>query len=197
MEKKKSPRNKTIDFGEEEGRIYLQRAVAAEELTEERVNVTVLGDMFEAVKHIARESVDLIVADPPYNLDKNFHGNRFAATDSGEYAAYTEKWLNAVLPLLKKNGSVYVCCDWRSSMAIGGVLEKKLKVINRITWQREKGRGAERNWKNGLEDIWFAVNGSRYTFNLEAVKLKKKVIAPYREKGAPKDWTEVCRPDYW
>ena len=47
MEKKKSPRNKTIDFGEEEGRIYLQRAVAAEELTEERVNVTVLGDMFE------------------------------------------------------------------------------------------------------------------------------------------------------
>lgn len=75
MEKKKSPRNKTIDFGEEEGRIYLQRAVAAEELTEERVNVTVLGDMFEAVKHIARESVDLIVADPPYNLDKNFHGN--------------------------------------------------------------------------------------------------------------------------
>lgn len=69
------------------------------------------------------------------------------------------------------------------------ILEKKLEIKNRITWKREKGRGAARNWKNNMEDIWFAVAGRDYTFNLEAVKERKKVIAPYRDKeGKPKDW---------
>lgn len=205
MEKKKSPRNKTIDFGEEEGKIYLERAVAPEDIGEDIVNATVNGDLFEAVKYIKKGCADLIVADPPYNLDKNFHGNKFSATGEKEYADYTEKWLGAVLPLLKDDGSIYVCCDWRSSMVIGNVLAKKLKVLNRITWQREKGRGAERNWKNGMEDIWFAVKSGKYTFHLDAVKLKKKVVAPYREKGAPKDWTEeeggkyrmTCPSNFW
>ena len=72
MEKKKSPRNKTIDFGEEEGRIYIDRAIAPEDIGEDTVNVTVNGDLFEAAKRMKKKSVDLIVADPPYNLDKTF-----------------------------------------------------------------------------------------------------------------------------
>lgn len=205
MEKKKSPRNKTIDFGEEEGRIYIDRAIAPEDIGEDTVNVTVNGDLFEAAKRMKKKSVDLIVADPPYNLDKNFHGNKFAATGAEEYTAYTEKWLDAVLPLLKDDGSIYVCCDWRSSMVIGNVLAKKLKVLNRITWQREKGRGAERNWKNGMEDIWFATRTDDYTFHVDAVKVRRRVRAPYRADGRPKDWEETpdgkfrntCPSNFW
>ena len=70
------------------------------------------------------------------------------------------------------------------------------QVRNRITWQREKGRGANANWKNGLEDIWFATKGKEYTFNLEAVKIRKKVIAPYRVNGKPKDWAETDEGNY-
>ncbi len=205
MEKKKSPRNKTIDFTEAEGRRYLERVVPAAALTGEERDVTVCGDLFAAAARLKKGSVDLIVADPPYNLDKDFHGSRFEKASDEVYAAYTRRWLDAVLPLLKENGSIYVCCDWESSLVVGGVLKEKLRVKNRITWQREKGRGAKRNWKNGMEDIWFAVKSENYTFNLGAVKVKKKVVAPYRENGAPKDWEEsgegryrmTCPSNFW
>ncbi|PWM72755.1 MAG: site-specific DNA-methyltransferase [Bacillota bacterium] len=205
MEKKKSSRNKTIDFTEEEGRRYLERVLPVERLTGEERDVTICGDLFAAAARLKRESVDLIVADPPYNLDKDFHGSRFEKESDEAYAAYTRRWLDAVLPLLKADGSLYVCCDWESSLVIGNVLKEKLRVKNRITWQREKGRGAMRNWKNGMEDIWFAVKSEKYTFHLDAVKVKKKVIAPYRENGAPKDWTEsadgrfrlTCPSNFW
>lgn len=55
-----------------------------------------------------------------------------------------------------------------------------------------KGRGAKSNWKNGMEDIWFAVkNPKEYYFDVESVKMKRKVIAPYKIDGKPKDWDET------
>lgn len=81
-----------------------------------------------------------------------------------------------------------MCCDWKSSPIVGRVLNKYFKIQNRITWQREKGRGAKRNWKNGMEDIWFATVSDEYTFNVEDVKIRRKVVAPYRINGKPKDW---------
>jgi site-specific DNA-methyltransferase (adenine-specific) len=71
-------------------------------------------------------------------------------------------------------------------------MEENLTVLNRITWQREKGRGAQHNWKNAMEDIWFGVKDkNNYYFDVEAVKVKRKVIAPYRVNGKPKDWEET------
>lgn len=59
---------------------------------------------------------------------------------------------------------------------------------NRITWEREKGRGAKTNWKNCSEDIWFCTLNKDYVFNVEDVKLKRKVLAPYTQDNIPKDW---------
>jgi len=85
--------------------------------------------------------------------------------------------------------SVYICGDWQSSAAIHLIVEKYLKVRNRITWEREKGRGAKHNWKNCSEDIWFCTVSDRYTFNSDKVKLKRRIIAPYTHSdGEPKDW---------
>ena len=92
--------------------------------------------------------------------------------------------------------AIYVCCDWETSLIIGRVLGEFFKIRSRITWQREKGRGAKSNWKNGMEDIWFATKSNKYTFNLDAVKIRKKVIAPYRVDGKPKDWTESEKGNY-
>ena len=72
----------------------------------------------------------------------------------------------------------------------------RLIVRNRITWQREKGRGAKANWKNSMEDIWYATVSDEYTFNLKDVMMRRKVIAPYREKGKPKDWIETSKGNY-
>ena len=112
-------------------------------------------------------------------------------------------WLAS--PLLKPDASIYVCCDWESSLIIGSVLPEFFTVRNRITWQREKGRGAKANWKNGMEDIWFATVSDDYVFHLDAVRQRRRVIAPYRVDGAPKDWQETengsfrdtCPSNFW
>ena len=189
----KAGRNKTIDIDIEVGRTYLNRCLKISEpqKTTDIIDKTILGDLFEVVSFIPTKFVDLLIADPPYNLDKNFHGNKFKKTSDELYEEYTEKWIQAVLPVLKENATIYVCCDWVSSPAIGRILKKYFYIQNRITWQREKGRGALTNWKNGMEDIWFATKSREYTFNVEDVKIRRKVIAPYKVNGKPKDWEET------
>lgn len=203
--KEKSARNRTLVLSGGEESKYLSRCVRVENLNGVPLDKTVFGDTFAAMKRLPKGFADLVIVDPPYNLSKDFHGNKFNATGFDEYVKYTESWLENLLPLIKENGTLYVCCDWKSSMAIGNVLAKKMRVLNRITWEREKGRGAKANWKNSMEDIWFAVKGDEYKFNLEAVKVKKTVIAPYKESGVPKDWTEdesgrfrfTCPSNFW
>lgn len=189
----KADRNKTIDMTVEEGREYLERCITiSEKVTLGTVlDKTILGDTFETLKLLPEKSVDLLIVDPPYNLDKNFNGKKFKKTSDEMYEEYTESWISLVIPLLKDNATIYVCCDWQSSPAIGMVLKRHFHVQNRITWQREKGRGALSNWKNGMEDIWFATNSKTYTFNVEDVKIRRKVIAPYKVDGKPKDWEET------
>lgn len=189
----KAERNKTIDMDIEEGSSYLERCLRITEpqKTTDIIDKTILGDVFEVAQFLPTKFVDLLVVDPPYNLDKNFHGNKFKKTSDELYEEYTEKWIQAVLPILKENATIYVCCDWASSPAIGRILKKYFYIQNRITWQREKGRGALTNWKNGMEDIWFATKSREYTFNVEDVKIRRKVIAPYKVNGKPKDWEET------
>ena len=189
----KSTRNKTIDTAVEDGHEYLERCisvsspVSAEEVTDK----TILGDTFEVLPLLPRGLAKLIIADPPYNLNKDFHGCKFRSTDSEAYERYTEEWVRLVKPLLKPNGAMYVCCDWQSGMVIGAVLQRHFTIMNRITWQREKGRGSRKNWKNSMEDIWYVTNGKAHTFNADDVKIRRRVIAPYRVDGKPKDWEET------
>ncbi len=116
--------------------------------------------------------------------------------DPASYEKYTESWISAVKPKLKPDASIYVFGDWRSSGSLFNVLNNHFKVRNRITFEREKGRGAKTNFKNCSEDIFFATCSNTYTFNVHKVKLRKKVIAPYRENGKPKDWTESKECNY-
>ena len=146
--------------------------------------------------HLPSGFVDLLIADPPYNLDKDFNGRKFKKTTDDLYIEYTESWIEKIIPLLKPTATIYVCCDWKSSSAIETVLKRHFTVQNRITWQREKGRGALSNWKNGMEDIWFATNSKNYTFNVEDVKIRRKVITPYRVDGKPKDWEETTSGNF-
>ena len=187
----KAPRNKTIDVSAENGKMYLERCVREAEISENIRDCVIAGDMFSAVVKLPEGFADLMIADPPYNLDKDFGTGKFRKMSDDDYETYTENWVKAVFPLLRDGASVYVCCDWKSSSAIEHVLKKYFVVRNRISWQRDKGRGALSNWKNGMEDIWFATKGRDYTFNADAVKVRRRVVAPYKKDGMPKDWEKT------
>jgi len=149
-------------------------------------------DVFTALPCLPDQSVDLMFADPPYNLTKSFNERRFRKSSLDEYAEWLDSWLERTVRVLKPTASVYICGDWRSSAAIQRVGEKYFIPQNRITWEREKGRGAKSNWKNCSEDIWFFTMTDDYYFDVEAVKIRRQVIAPYTdENGAPKDWAET------
>ncbi len=155
-------------------------------------NKIIKADLLNVIDSIPDNVADLIIIDPPYNLSKDFNGLKFSARSSGAYLEYLRLWFGRVCKKLKNTGSLYLCGDWKCTSSLQQIIEEEgLTIINRITWQREKGRGASKNWKNGMEDIWFAVkNPKDYYFNVESVKQKRKVIAPYKENGKPKDWTE-------
>ena len=195
----KAGRNKTIDTPLSEGQVYLERCITVTQKQADLsgvVDKTIIGNMLDVCSLLPAKSIDLIIADPPYNLTKSFNGTTFAKKKDADYEEYTRQWLSVIKPLLKDDGSIYVCCDWETSLIVGKVLSEFFHVRNRITWQREKGRGAKANWKNGMEDIWFATNSNDYVFNLDAVKIRKKVIAPYRVDGKPKDWAETENGNY-
>ena len=160
-------------------------------------NMIVNADIYECIDYIPNDYFDLIIIDPPYNLDKNFNGNKFAAMKTTDYEEYLRSWFYKVCDKLMKNGSLYMCGDWKCTSSMQRVIEERLNIINRISWQREKGRGAKSNWKNGMEDIWFAINSPNdYHFDVASVMMKRKVIAPYRENGKPKDWEETVSGNF-
>ena len=195
-EKIRAGRNQTLTLSEEE-RVQLSDNLFIPEknerlATEKILNKTILSDLFDVLDYLPESFADLIIIDPPYNLSRDFHGFKFKATDSERYSDYLRSWFPKIVRTLKPNGSLYLCGDWKNTSALQQVMSEHLTVLNRITWQREKGRGAKRNWKNAMEDIWFGVkNPDDYYFDVEAVKMKRQVIAPYKKDGKPKDWEET------
>lgn len=189
--KERAPRNRTLTLSEEDRGRLRGKLVGKEEASTQE-NCTIHADCMVVAPRLGAGSVDLLVLDPPYNLNKRFGDTTFSRRPVDDYARWLGDMLEALLPLLKPSGSVYVCGDWHTSNSIFAAVAPRLKVRNRITWEREKGRGSKTNWKNSSEDIWFCTAGDRYTFNVDAVKLRRKVIAPYRtEDGSPKDWSET------
>jgi site-specific DNA-methyltransferase (adenine-specific) len=197
--KTRAPRNRTLTCTSDE---ITELSSATLQLSQpstlnQVVDRVIQQDFSDACALLPRAFVDLLILDPPYNLTKDYNGQVFKATDAETYTAWFEEMLLTMLPLLRPGASVYVCSDWRTSTLVFPVLDRHLQVRNRITWEREKGRGAKTNWKNNTEDIWFCTRDDEYTFHVDAVKLKRKVIAPYRDlDGKPKDWDESANGNY-
>ena len=203
----KSPRNKTIDLPPEQCGDYLAACLSptgplsASAATDQ----TICGDFFTVAPLLPDAAFRLVIADPPYNLTKVYAGETFYKTDAVAYADFTRRWLAEVRRLLTPDGSTYVCADWQTGVILAPLLSDFFTVRSRITWQREKGRGAAKNWKNCLEDVWFCTVSDDYYFDLNAVKMRRAVKAPYRENGEPKDWTQTeagktrltCPSNFW
>ncbi len=190
QEKLRAPRNRTMVLSEDD-RIRLRNRLK-DRYPPQGENITIHGECMAVVDDMPSSAVDLLILDPPYNLTKTFGENVFTRKAVDDYSAWLDGIVSKLIRVLKHDASVYICGDWHTSASILTVASRYLTVRNRITWEREKGRGAKTNWKNSSEDIWFCTVADHYTFNVEAVKLKRKVLAPYRlENGLPKDWAET------
>jgi site-specific DNA-methyltransferase (adenine-specific) len=190
-EKQRAPRNRTLSLTGNEIACLRSRLLHLNEPASlpSILDRTICQDILEAVQCLPDQFVDLLVLDPPYNLTKTFNQTECKKLPLPDYADWLGKWFAALRRMLKPTASVYICSEWTSSSAVFAVAEKHFIVRNRITWEREKGRGSLSNWKNCSEDIWFCTVSENYTFNVDAVKLKRKVMAPYtNEAGSPKDW---------
>ena len=197
--KKRAPRNRTLNCSESEQAalakdiLRLSASATVKDITDRIIH----QDLLDTVQFLPQGFVDLLILDPPYNLTKNYNGHVFRARETKAYTTWFSDLLESLLPLLSPTASIYVCSDWKTSNVIFPILDAHFHVRNRITWEREKGRGAKTNWKNNTEDIWFCTRADEYCFNVEDVKLKRRVIAPYRSKdGKPKDWEEGQNGNY-
>ena len=188
--KKIAPKNRTLTCSEEElnrlskAILQLRCPVNEKEITDK----IIAGDMFEVCSHLPKGFVNLLILDPPYNLSKDYNGHVFKTQEKDSYQKWFLNAIEVLIPVLAEDATVYVCSDWRTSVLIAPILESHFRIQNRISWEREKGRGAKTNWKNNTEDIWFCTVSENYYFDVEAVKLKRKVNAPYKVDGRPKDW---------
>lgn len=192
--KEKAPRNRTLTITESDREIYRKKLIIPNNGKMEKdsiLNKTINTDLFSILDNLPSSFVDLLIIDPPYNLDKDFHGLKFSKSDDDSYLEYLKSWFPKILKTVKPNGSIYICGDWKSTFCLYQIMKENVTIRNRITWQREKGRGAKTNWKNSTEDIWFGTMSDDYYFDVESVKQKRKVIAPYKENGKPKDWEET------
>lgn len=184
-----STRNKTIQVSSEEREELSQKILIG--YSEDIIDKIICGDCLKLLDDIPNEFFDIIFLDPPYNISKQYGDSKFGKKNDEAYRKWVESWMVKVVSKLKQSGSLYCCCDWRCSYIFHEVLSKYLVVKNRISWKRDKGRGAKKNWKNNCEDIFFCVaNPDNYFFDVEAVKVRKEVIAPYRQDGVAKDWKE-------
>lgn len=189
--KKRSAKNRTLTVSANERETLAARLLRTVPETPFLPTSTqvIQGELRDWSKILPPAHFDLLFLDPPYNLTKVFNHKTFNRRSTADYTAWLQEVVVALLPLLKATATVYICGDWLTSHSIFEVAATHFIVRNRITWERDKGRGARTNWKNTSEDIWFCTCSNQYTFNVEAVKLRRRVRAPYTDpNGQPKDW---------
>lgn len=191
--KERAPQNRTLSLSKNETDqlqkklIRLRCNVSVDKILNRVMN----QDLFDAIEFLPENFVDLLFIDPPYNLSKKFDELNFRKMKDHHYEEWMDSWLSGLKKILKKTSSIYFCSDWQSSIIAGKILSKHFIIRNRITWEREKGRGAKYNWKNSSEDIWFCTVSDKFTFNVNEVKVRRNVLAPYKQNGQPKDWNEL------
>jgi len=130
------------------------------------------ADALEGVAALADASVDLVLADPPYGLGKDY-GNDSDHVRGDDYLAWTRRWVTAVLPKMKPNGSFYVFLTWQHSPEVFAWLKTQLTMVNEIIWDRRVPSmgGTVRKFSSVHDNIGFFVKGRDYFFDLDAVRI--------------------------
>lgn len=130
------------------------------------------GDALEKLKEIPSESIDLIITDPPYNLNKDYGKNK-DNLEFEEYLNFSKKWLNEAKRVLKKDGTICVFMGMRYISYIYNILEQDLGMFfnSWITWHYTQGIGKVKGFSPRHDDILMF---TKYTFNLDDIRIPQK-----------------------
>jgi site-specific DNA-methyltransferase (adenine-specific) len=135
-------------------------------------NIIFNEDALDGLRRIPDGTVDLILADPPYNLGKDY-GNESDQRSVESYLKWTEAWLDEAIPKLKENGSLYIFLTWRFSPEIFVMLKKRMTMMNEIIWDRRVPSmgGSTRSYSSVHDTIGFFVKRKDYYFDLDAIRI--------------------------
>ena len=133
------------------------------------------GDALELFKTIKDNCIDLIVADPPYNLNKDY-GNQSDSKTFAEYIQFTEDWTREAKRVLKPTGTIYVFMGFRFISYLYQILEKsqKLHFNNWICWYYTQGIGKTKGFSARHDDILMFTKTEKFTFNLDDIRVPQK-----------------------
>ena len=129
-------------------------------------------DFLTEAARLPDASIDLIVADPPYGLGKDY-GNDSDKRSGDEHLAWTREWLELAVAKLKPSGSLYVFCTWQYAPEIFSFLKTKLTMINEIIWDRRVPSmgGTTRRFTSVHDNIGFFAVSKAYYFDLDPVRI--------------------------
>jgi DNA modification methylase len=135
----------------------------------------ILGNCIEVMSAWPSSHVDLIVADPPYNLGKEY-GNGSDSQLRADYLKFTKAWLSQAVRVLKPNGSLYVFMGFRFISHLFLLLDEEFRLPfnSWICWNYTQGMGRTRGFSPRHDDILFFTKSDRYTFNLDSVRVPQK-----------------------
>ncbi len=130
-------------------------------------------DAVEGAARLEDESIDLIVADPPYGLGKNYGNDSDHVRGGAAYVDWTRAWVERFLPKLKPAGSLYIFLTWQHSPEVFSYLKTRLTMMNEIIWDRRVPSmgGSVRKFSSVHDTIGFFVKGRDYHFDLDAVRI--------------------------
>jgi len=152
-------------------------------------------DALKGMARIADASVDLVIADPPYGLGKDY-GNDSDRLGAAEYLAWSRQWIDAVVPKLKANGSLYVFLTWQHSPEVFSHLKTRLTMVNEIIWDRRVPSmgGSTRKFSSVHDNIGFFAKSRDYYFDVDAVRIPydaETKKARTRSIFVGKKWLEI------
>lgn len=161
----------------------------------EILNVVFNEDMLIGLDKIPANSIDLIIADPPYCLGKDY-GNDSDKLKPSEYLSWSYEWIAKIIPKLKRNGGFYIFLTWQYSPEIFSFMKNKLIMINEIIWDRKVPSmgGSTRKFSSVHDNIGFFVKSKDYYFNLDAIRIpydEQTKKARTRSIFIGKKWLEI------
>lgn len=169
------------------------------------------GDVFDALEEIKDNTIDLVFADPPYNIGKNFNGRKDKWDSDKEYLEWCCKWLDLCIKKLRDNGSMYLMAATQNMPYLDIYLRDKLEILSRIVWFYDSsGVQAKRYYGSLYEPILFCVKDKdQYTFNSDDILVdaktgaqrklidyRKTVPTVYNTKKVPGNVWEMPRVRY-
>lgn len=157
------------------------------------------GNSLDELMNIDSESVDLIIADPPYNLGKDY-GNNIDKKEFAEYLNFTLNWTKQAKRILKENGTLYIFMGFRFISYLYKILEKDLEMNfnNWIVWHYTQGIGKKRGFSPRHDDILMFTKSDSFTFNLDEIRIPQKFYRSVNNmRGAnPGDMWEFSHVHY-